>query len=175
MIRSQRIRRILTAGVCAAALALGGMAAGTTAASATTSPGSGPAVAPATTYFQIQSLAGAANWGCIQETGTSSGVFLGTCSTNHSDYWYAPPGDPYELANEHSNLCLSVTGTDAGVYLNACSPGATAQEWAVNSTCAGYGPAIYNLHSHYYLWQSNNSVQQRSACSSSTHDAWAIG
>lgn len=134
---------------------------------------SAPAASPAASgYVEISSAS--SPYGCLQEDGTTSGVYLGTCSTNHSDYWYAPSSDGGEIANVHSNLCLSVTGTDAGVYLNTCSPGATAQEWIFVSD--GYGYGIYNEHSNYYLWQSGNTgIQQRNSFDSgSVHDSWGV-
>lgn len=130
------------------------------------------AATAATAYYEISSAS--SPYGCLQENGTTSGVYLGSCSTNHSDYWYAPSGDTYEIANLHSNLCLSVTGTDAGVYLNTCSPGATAQEWL--SVSDSFGRGIYNAHSNYYLWQSGaTGIQQRNSFDpSSVHDSWNL-
>lgn len=119
-------------------------------------------------FFQLEIQA--APGYCLQENGTSSSVYLGSCSaTNHSDLWYNPSGDIGEIANLHSGLCLSVTGNQAGAYLNTCNFGQRAQEWG------GFGRSeIQNLHTHYCLWQSGNTnVQQRPSCDdNNAHDLW---
>lgn len=122
------------------------------------------------TFFQLEIEA--APGLCLQENGTTSGVYLGSCSTtNHSDLWYNPTGDIFEIANLHSGLCLSVTGFEASVYLNNCVFGQHAQDWQA----AGLDE-IQNLHTHYCLWQSGNTqLQQRNSCDdSNVHDLWLI-
>jgi Ricin-type beta-trefoil lectin domain len=120
-------------------------------------------------FFQLESEV---NDGlCAQEDGTTSSVYLGGCSlTNHSDLWYNPTNDIYEIANLHSGLCFSVTGDNAGVYLNTCVPGQTAQEWQA------YGlDEIQNVHTGYCLWQSDSAIQQRNSCSNTNvHDLWLL-
>lgn len=121
-------------------------------------------------FFQIESEV---NGGlCAWESGTTSTLYLARCSTtNHSDLWYNPTNDIAEFANLNTGLCFSVTGTSAGVYLHTCTAGQTAQEWGTN----GGTNEIVNLHTHYCLWQSVSSIQQRSACdSTNSHDLWLL-
>jgi Ricin-type beta-trefoil lectin domain len=121
------------------------------------------------TFFQLESQAG--NSLCMQESGTTSTVFLGTCSpTNKADLWYAPTNDISEIANLRTGLCLSVTGYAAGTYLHTCAPGQTAQEWNA------YGISeIRNTHTGYCLWQSTTVIQQRNSCNpNNVHDLWLL-
>jgi hypothetical protein len=119
------------------------------------------------TFFQLESMAN--NNLCAQEQGTTSTLFLGTCSpTNKADLWYNPTNDIFEMANLATGKCWSITGKDAGVYLNTCSPGQTAQQWEAYGTSE-----IKNVHTGYCLWQSVTSVQQRNSCDpNNVHDIW---
>src|ERR1700722_12359867 len=107
-----------------------------------TMPGS---PAKAATYFQLENTEGP---GCIQETGTQAGVWLGACGSNHSDYWYQSSADDFELVNEHSGYCMIVTGPDPGVWLSGCTPGVTVMEWAIVAYPPGVlgGYKITNRH-----------------------------
>lgn len=143
-------------------------------AAALSAPAKAAAAQPnAVSYFVIKSYANL-NY-CAQEVGTDSAVFLDPCNTaNSSDLWYAPANDSLEIANKHSNLCLSVTGTGAGVYLHACQAGATAQEWIGAPSAAG-GIVLQQVHSQYFLWQSDKSLEQRSGVDvNSVHDSWSL-
>lgn len=67
--------------------------------------------------LEIRWLGASSGTGCLQENGTTSGVYLGNCSTTaSSDLWYRQSS--FDIwANGHSHLCLIITGSDAGVWL----------------------------------------------------------
>lgn len=130
-----------------------------------------PAMAVPNGYFKLVSEA--ATGGCVESDG-SAVVLVSSCGPNYSsaELWVAGEGDSNEISNDATGACLSITGTDAGVYLNGCDPGASAQEWIPSG--GEYGILLKNNHTHYCLWQSNSSLQQRSDCdTSSVHDQWS--
>lgn len=120
-------------------------------------------------FFQLESQAN--NNLCAQEQGTTNTLFLGPCSpTNKADLWYNPTNDIFEMANLATGKCWSVNGTAAGVYLGTCVPGQTAQQFEALGVSE-----ISNRHTHFCLWQSVTSVQQRSSCDpNNVHDLWQI-
>jgi hypothetical protein len=129
-----------------------------------------PAMAVPNGYFKLVSQA--ATGSCVEAAG--SAVEIVSCGPSYSaaELWVAGEGDSNEIANDATGACLSITGTDAGVYLNGCDPGASAQEWIPSG--GEYGILLENNHTHYCLWQSNSSLQQRSDCdTTNVHDQWS--
>lgn len=53
---------------------------------------------------------------------------MGSCGSNHSDFWSQSSADCLELANGHSGLCLIVTGRSPRVWLSGCTPGVSVAE-----------------------------------------------
>jgi hypothetical protein len=129
-----------------------------------------------TGYFQVWSDSSPYN--CWQEDGTSPGIYLGSCGSNHSDYWYIwqNAGNGYELANEHSGLCLTVESqSPLTINLSICSPYDLSQEWNSSTQSDPYGYIIENPYDFDCLWQSNNSVQLRETCDpTNVHDSWGL-
>jgi hypothetical protein len=139
-----------------------------------------PAMASTVDGFQL--ISEAATSSCVQQDGSTSGVNIATCAatpgameSDTSQGWLYPSWDVYEFENGHSGTCLSVTGDDPGVYLNTCEdPGDTAQDWEIEAVDSALGAVVLeNAHTHYCLWQSNSSLQQRSDCDvNNVHDLW---
>jgi hypothetical protein len=131
--------------------------------------------ARAATYFQLEN---AQSLGCIQETGTQSGVWMGGCGSNHSDYWNQSPADSLELVNEHSGYCLIVTGQNPGVWLSGCTPGVTVMEWKITAYPRGVlgGYKITNQHTGWCLTyepsQPDVIDQARCDTSQSPYQTW---
>jgi hypothetical protein len=70
---------------------------------------------------------------CIQESGDTSAVYMGTCSINHSDYWRSTAAGM--LLNEHSGKCLTASPDGTGVYADTCTNNHV-QLWNLSYTAA---------------------------------------
>jgi hypothetical protein len=84
---------------------------------------------------------------CLQEDGTTSAVYDGSCSSNSSDYWIQ--NSDGNLVNAHSHYCLAVTGQDEGVYVNSTCSANSAEVWEIEAN----GIEIVNGHTGWCLFQ----------------------
>lgn len=188
-----RTKRLLAVFASAGALLLAPL--GASAMAATQQTG---APAATVTVFQIVNDR---SGGCLQQNGTTDSLYVGQCSTNHSDLWLlngfgtpcvtigngngslgASGCEPYEMVNYHSHGCVSETGSTAGnLYMNGCNTsGASAQEWSVSDPLdinTGSFQQFANAHSQLCMWQGNPGVStvQQSACSADdSRDNWDV-
>jgi hypothetical protein len=134
--------------------------------------------AQASDSFQISSDSNP--YYCMQESGTTSGLYLDPCGSNSSNYWEYYSGDANELENAHSHLCITYEGLNTSVDLHSCDADSLAQDWLEFPANGVDGPpdeiclaAAEVDGESYCLWQSNKSVMTRdSVDSSNVHDLW---
>ncbi len=131
--------------------------------------------AQASGTFQITS--DSSPYYCMQEDGTSSGLYLDPCGSNSSDYWESYSGDSYEYENAHSHLCITWNGTDESVELLTCYPASPAQEWYIMPANGVNPPEKICLldDSTACIWQSVKSAVVRDSFDpSNVHDLWNL-
>jgi hypothetical protein len=147
------------------------------------------AVAATPTQYVLMNLL---NLQCLQENGTTSSVYLGGCTENHSAIWTRSALGGYALKNLHSGLCLSVTGAQPGVYMHACGTNtttSTAQEWAFTDygpiggplnvgghDLTGDGGTLTNRHSGLRLYWKGTSLSavQQASSGADFADLWGL-
>jgi hypothetical protein len=166
--RGGRVRRALKYAAAVAAFALCMTPVVTTATAGTAMAADGWPVGTFTIW------SGSSPYYCMQEDGDTSAVYLGSCSSNHSDYWLdsgsVPNGDT--ISNDHSGLCLNETFPSVDV--TGCSTAFLAQLWVYVGGGVDGGGLIINSSTDACLWQSNTSIQQRACDPSNVHDTWGV-
>jgi hypothetical protein len=146
---------IVSASLLTALFATGASAAATAAADPGHTAGPASAVvqaAPARAYIPAQPVPNAfrlenAHSGlCVSEDGDTGLVALGTCNTNHSQYWYF--SNPGPLVNAHSGKCLQIDGYSTTVPISAANCDFDdSQNWQQDFGSLAGSFMFVNLHS----------------------------